>query len=467
MKLLERTLPARDLMQLLMRHRPSMSSQPPLPDSTVAAPSDLSQSASPAQSQSQSQPVVTPGAASSVSSPLVSSDPSARPDDAAPEPLPDFEGERDEPDWFRAIKVRARLDSTPLAGSSTALEPSASATGAPDSGSAIDAPDGSGSVERLETARPLAVAVTLESDSPEHCHCSSERPAELPAPHSESEGNSVDAFRSLLPDLRPEAALVSATPPSVSSCVELAALSPRALSSGQLSTLGADAGAPLRRTPTPPSASAAPVPAPDTAAAAAPVMNVGESDEEASACELCERDALNDSGDRRPQGLPAPDALATASASSAAPATSSATAAASTAAEELLAPPAASTRALPSAFLDCPYSAPKLFDSVDALTAKKALEKSIGCVCIRILSVHKRKCSGATGVVSCNKWQVVSWHRKVLYKDVYLINFVVCDLLIFVVCRCSLFRFCGDLRSGDMLTNDIYEMYEYSNVISE
>ena len=51
-------------------------------------------------------------------------------------------------------------------------------------------------------------------------------------------------------------------------------------------------------------------------------MNVGESDDEASACELCERDALNDSGDRRPQGLPAADALAAASASSAAPANS-------------------------------------------------------------------------------------------------------------------------------------------------
>ena len=50
-------------------------------------------------------------------------------------------------------------------------------------------------------------------------------------------------------------------------------------------------------------------------------MNVGESDEEASACELCERDALNDSGDRRPQGLPEAYALAAASASSAAPAT--------------------------------------------------------------------------------------------------------------------------------------------------
>ena len=84
--------------------------------------------------------------------------------------------------------------------------------------------------------------------------------------------HSVKAFRSLLPDLRSEAALVLATPPSVSSCVALAALSPRVLSSGQLSTLSADAGAPLRRTPSPPSESAAPVPAPDMAAAPAPVM---------------------------------------------------------------------------------------------------------------------------------------------------------------------------------------------------
>ena len=88
---------------------------------------------------------------------------------------------------------------------------------------------------------------------------------------------------------------MSATTPTVTSCVALAALSPRVLSSGQLSRLSADAGAPLRRTLPPPSESAAPVPAPDTATAPAPVMTdecgrVGRGDE------LCERDTRSTTG---------------------------------------------------------------------------------------------------------------------------------------------------------------------------
>ena len=102
---------------------------------------------------------------------------------------------------------------------------------------------------------------------------------------------------------------MSATPPSRSSCVALAVLSPRVQSNGQLSTLSADAGAPLRRTPSPPSESAAPVPAPDTAAAPAPVMTdecrrVGRGGEPPASSASATRSTIRAIGGRRASPRP-------------------------------------------------------------------------------------------------------------------------------------------------------------------
>lgn len=431
-KLLERTLPARDLMQLLMRHRSSTTSQPTPPD---AGATPLSQSQSQPPAQSLSQPVCPPCAGPGAGGPSLMSIPSASiasslsvsaPDarsgsGSGPEHnpaagfnslLPDFEGDGerddDEPAWFREIQVRARLDSTPLAGSIAALETASAPTSALASNSAPAtralARDRDGDSDRVDGAG-------VETQ-PEHCHCSPDRQLQSdllgPSNTKHFEGTSVDGRVRDLPDSEVadeengSGALAPPTPPSLSSCLALPALSPHS-SSGQLSTLGADTGVPLRRTPTPPSASSASSASAPSAAAAtetAQVMSVrsgggSESDAEeasASACDLCDRiDTIDGSSNAKAT-------LAT-SASSAAIAD-----AVATAGDELLAPSAASARAPPSEFLDCAYSSPnrQLLDSPDALAAMAARDKSIGCaacslhssrMCCILSELQKNSCT--------------------------------------------------------------------------